>query len=93
MKSVHIQISGRVQGVFFRVYTQKFARELTDVTGFVRNLHDGRVEIFAEGSKESLSKLELWAQKEGSPSSRITKTDISWTDIRTRKFKEFEIKY
>ncbi len=93
MKSVQIHVSGRVQGVFFRVYAQKFARELTDVTGYVRNLPDRRVEIFAEGSKESLIKLVNWAQKKGSPGSRIIKTDVNWNDIRIREFTDFQITY
>ena len=93
MKAVQIHISGRVQGVFFRVYTQKFARELTDVTGYVRNLPDGRVEIFAEGSKESLTKVVNWAQKKGSPGSRIIKTVVNWNDIRIREFTDFQIAF
>ncbi|MCK4848512.1 MAG: acylphosphatase [Candidatus Heimdallarchaeota archaeon] len=93
MKSVKIHVSGRVQGVFFRVYTQKLARELTDVTGYVRNLPDGRVEIFAEGSKESLTKIVDWAQNKGSPGSRIIKTDVDWHDIRICDFTDFQITY
>jgi acylphosphatase len=93
MKSVQIFVSGRVQGVFFRVYAQKFARELTDVTGYVRNLRDGRVEIFAEGLKENLTELVDWAQKEGSPGARIIQVDVSWNDIPTRNFTDFEITY
>jgi acylphosphatase len=93
MKRLQIFVSGRVQGVFFRVYTQKFARELTDVTGYVRNLRDGRVEIFAEGSEKSLSKLEDWARSKGSPGSRITKTEVIWGDLISREFRDFEITF
>ena len=93
MKSVQILVSGRVQGVFFRVYTQKFARELSDVTGFVRNLRDGRVEIFAEGSEESLRQIAKWAATKGSPGSRITGTDITWKDLQIRKFNDFQITF
>lgn len=93
MKSVQIFVSGRVQGVFFRVYTQKFARELSDVTGYVRNLRDGQVEIFAEGTEILLAKLVNWAQTKGSPGSRIMKTDIKWTDIRAREYSDFQITY
>ena len=93
MKTVQIFVSGRVQGVFFRVYCQKFARELADVTGYVRNLPDGRVEIFAEGSKESLTKIVIWAQTKGSPGCRITKTDIKWNDISYNEFNDFQITF
>ena len=93
MQSVQIHVSGRVQGVFFRVYTQKFARELIGITGYVRNLPDGRVEIFAEGSKKSLTKLVQWVEEKGSPGSRIMKTVVNWNDIRIREFSDFQITY
>ena len=93
MKSVQIFVSGRVQGVFFRVYTQKFARELNDITGYVRNLADGRVEIFAEGSIDSLEQLVKWAEKSGSPGSQISKIDFHWSDISIRQFDDFQITY
>lgn len=93
MKSIQIFVSGRVQGVFFRVYTQKFARELPDVTGYVRNLRDGRVEIFAEGPEASLSKLEKWARSKGSPGSRIIKNEVKWGDLVSREFQDFEITF
>ncbi len=93
MQRVQILVSGKVQMVFFRVYTQKFARELSDVSGFVRNLPDGRVEILAEGSKESLAKFVNWAQKKGSPGSRVTKTDVKWNEIKIREYSGFQITY
>jgi len=46
----HIFVSGWVQGVFFRDQTQKWAVSL-QITGWVRNLKDGRVEVIAEGEK------------------------------------------
>jgi acylphosphatase len=93
MKSVQILVTGRVQGVFFRVYTQKFARELSDVTGYVRNLRDGQVEIFAEGPEISLSNLVNWVQTKGSPASRIMKTQMKWADINVREYSDFQITY
>jgi acylphosphatase len=50
-------VSGRVQGVGFRFFTQDIAR-CEGVMGIVRNLPDGRVEIVAEGDDESLARLE-----------------------------------
>ncbi len=93
MKSVRILISGRVQGVFFRVYTQRYARELNGVSGFVRNLNDGRVEIVAEGVEGELKKLVNWSKEEGSPGSTIRSTDITWKEISKRKFSDFQITY
>lgn len=52
-------VSGRVQGVFYRASTLTRAREL-HVTGFVRNLNDGRVEIVACGDETALALLQKW---------------------------------
>ena len=49
-------VSGLVQGVGYRYWVLKRARERA-VTGFVRNLHDGKVEVLAEGTEEALSAL------------------------------------
>ena len=54
-------VSGKVQGVWFRASTQKVATSL-GVTGWVRNLPDGRVEVLACGTKEQVAQLEAWLQ-------------------------------
>jgi len=59
---LHIIVKGRVQGVYFRAYTQKQAVKL-NVNGFVRNLADGSVEIVASGHPEDLQKLVSWCHK------------------------------
>lgn len=55
----HFYISGRVQGVAFRASTQERAAQL-GLSGWVRNLDDGRVEALACGPAEALQKLENW---------------------------------
>ena len=62
-EQVHIFVTGVVQGVFFRVNTEKKAREL-DLKGWVRNTEDGEVEIIAQGSKESLQSLIEWCKSD-----------------------------
>ncbi len=54
-------VSGRVQGVGFRYYVLREAQQL-GLSGYVRNLRDGRVEVVAAGSAEKLGRLEalLW---------------------------------
>jgi acylphosphatase len=52
-------VSGRVQGVYFRGSTQRQAQSL-GITGWVRNLSDGRVEVFACGDAVSIDRLENW---------------------------------
>jgi len=94
MKKVKILVSGRVHGVFFRVYTRDFVRKLSDVTGYVKNLHDGRVEIYAEGPEESLQKLAHWAKEEGSPASQISGIEEIWGNtINKREYKDFKITF
>lgn len=56
MKRVHLIISGRVQGVWFRHNTSKVANKL-GLTGFVRNLPNGDVEVIAEGDEKKLKEL------------------------------------
>ncbi|MFX0124880.1 MAG: acylphosphatase [Candidatus Hodarchaeota archaeon] len=92
MKRVRIYVTGRVQGVFFRAYTRDIARQLT-ICGYVRNLSDGRVEIVAEGTEDSLRKIASWAKNEGSPYSRIDGTEEEWEDIEKPRFSDFQITF
>ncbi len=57
-KCVHIFVHGLVQGVCFRAYTEKQATNL-NLTGWVRNRRDGRVEIMAEGSEPELKERKV----------------------------------
>jgi acylphosphatase len=55
-RRVHLFVSGRVQGVFYRATTAERAREL-GLAGYARNLADGRVEVIAEGSPDAVLAL------------------------------------
>jgi acylphosphatase len=55
-------VSGRVQGVYFRVFTRKKALQL-GVNGYTRNLADGQVEIVAEAEEDILEKFIQWCHK------------------------------
>ena len=87
----HIIVYGLVQGVFFRASTVKKAQEL-GLTGWVRNGKDGEsVEIVAQGSKEQLEKLILWAKK-GSPGAQVEHVEVKWEEDGA-KIKEFMVRY
>lgn len=73
-RKVTIQLSGRVQGVYFRIFTQNHAKQL-GVNGFARNLSDGRVEVVAEGDGEKIDKLIQWCRK-GPPRARVEHVEI-----------------
>lgn len=62
MKQVHLWISGNVQGVGFRASMRRRAKN-NDVTGWVKNLEDGRVEAVLEGEEEDVAKVMDWARK------------------------------
>jgi acylphosphatase len=58
----HVLISGRVQGVYFRDAYRRLARQ-HGVTGWVRNLPDGRVEAVLEGPPDEVHRLVDWAHR------------------------------
>jgi len=77
-KRIHGTVSGRVQGVFFRATTRDEARA-HGLSGWVRNLPDGRVEFAAEGEKSSVQEL-LAFLRVGPPGARVDKLDVEWSD-------------
>lgn len=84
----HILVSGRVQGVFFRDHTQRWARSLS-VNGWVRNVEDGNVEVMAEGERENIESLIIHLE-EGPPMSIVEKVDVDWQEYKG-EFHEFRI--
>ncbi len=84
----HIFVSGRVQGVFFRGYTERWALSL-DLTGWVRNKSDGRVEILAEGERLQIEELIARVGK-GPPRARVQGVDVTWHED-AGEFDEFRI--
>jgi acylphosphatase len=69
MSCCHYLVSGRVQGVGFRSFAQKRARE-QKLVGWVRNLRDGRVELLAQGEEANLAILAKQLQ-EGPPGAQV----------------------
>jgi len=87
---VQILVSGLVQRVFFRAYTQQKAREL-GLTGWVKNLADGRVEALFEGDRENIEKMIEWAQK-GPPRAQVDGCKVIWQEYKG-EFENFEIQH
>lgn len=86
-QSVNIQVKGKVQGVFFRKYTQEKARSL-GLTGFVKNMPDASVQIIASGEREALQELETWCNR-GSPGSVVASVTV--TAVPYMHFETFRI--
>lgn len=79
-------VSGRVQGVFFRASTEEKAQEL-GLTGYARNLNDGRVEVYACGPGSQVDALKTWLQQ--GPSAADV-TDMTCEPADFQSFNEFE---
>ena len=86
----HVFVNGRVQGIFFRSET-RYEANRRNVTGWVRNLPDGRVEAVFEGERGDVEKLIEFC-KRGPPGAKVTKVQVFWED-HTGEFKDFKIRY
>lgn len=86
--SVKILVSGYVQGVGFRFFIARIAHSL-NLKGYVKNLYNGDVEIYAEGSKELLDKVVEKARL-GPAYSHIDSIKLEWLDFKN-KYDKFEI--
>ena len=84
----HVFVTGKVQGVYFRQSTKRQANSL-DVTGWVRNLPDGRVEAIFEGDEE-LVKVAVDYCHYGSRAARVEKVELTWEEY-TGQFKDFQV--
>ena len=77
---VWLRIAGRVQGVGFRYSAMDEARRLA-VSGWVRNTHDGSVELLAEGARERLQRLVTWCHV-GPRGALVTDVEERWLEYR-----------
>ena len=87
MKARKYRVSGLVQGVCFRARTRDEARRL-GVAGWVRNLDDESVEVFAQGPEEDLARLEEFL-REGPPAARVE--SVEQEDAEPRPLEGFRI--
>ncbi|SEM94950.1 acylphosphatase [Mesobacillus persicus] len=90
MLQLKIVVSGKVQGVGYRYFTQMKALQF-GITGWVRNREDGTVEMLTTGTKETLD-LFIEEIRRGNPFSTVDQIDINETEAE-ENYKSFAIKY
>lgn len=88
MERLYLHIFGRVQGVGFRWHTGNRAGEL-GLRGWVRNCPDGSVRVMAEGLRDALEALALWAEQ-GPERARVDRVEVIWGEA-TGEFNNFKI--
>ncbi|NIA02992.1 MAG: acylphosphatase [Nitrospirae bacterium] len=87
---VHLYISGKVQGVYFRENTYKKAR-LLKLSGWVKNLSDGRVEVVIEGTQKYVDEMISWCRIGRAPAT-VTEVEEIWEEPNG-EFYSFDIIY
>ena len=90
LASVQVILYGYVQGVFFRAFASERATQL-GLTGYVRNLPRGTVEVNAEGERKQLDQL-IGYLKNGPPSAKVEKVVTNWSEY-TGRYSRFSIRY
>lgn len=90
MLRLHAIVSGRVQGVFFRVSTRDQAQQFI-LTGWVKNRLDGKVEVICEGPKRNLDRMLEWLHN-GPSFAQVTNVDYSYSE-KEEGFSDFKISY
>lgn len=85
----HLLIRGQVQGVCFRYYTRRTALK-EGVTGWVRNLPDGRVEVIVEGDEQAVAATIAWC-RQGPEIAQVDQIDILEQDA-SGEFADFSIR-
>ena len=89
MQTVHIKVTGKVQGVFYRKYAFEVAIKL-GIDGFVMNDVDGNVVIEATGENEKINEFVQWCH-EGSPMSKVE--EVAVNEIPEKDYQGFTIRY
>lgn len=86
----HIFVSGRVQGVFYRSNVRDKGTSL-GIKGWVRNLHDGRVEAVFEGGRANVEEMVEWCRT-GPPFARVDNVEVKWEAYK-EEFESFSVSY
>jgi acylphosphatase len=84
---IHCYVSGKVQGVWFRATTKDQAEQRA-ITGWARNLPDGRVEVLACGRRQDIADLHAWLQQ-GPP--RAVVTEVYYEELSWQEYEQFVV--
>jgi acylphosphatase len=85
---IHCYVSGKVQGVWFRASAKKQADQL-GITGWARNLPDGRVEVLACGEKNNIATMHAWL-KQGPQLAQVT--EVSYEELPWQVHQDFVVR-
>jgi len=86
----HVWVKGRVQGVGFRAHVEYCARQIGELTGWVRNVGYDTVEAVAEGERQDVE-LFIAAMEQGPRASRVDESTVEW-ETPTGEFQGFGVK-
>ena len=89
-KRIHLFIRGKVQGVFFRQAVKVTAKK-NNISGWARNLDDGRVEVLLEGDDEAVNAVVKWSHI-GPANARVDEVKIKTEEFKN-EFLSFEVLY
>ena len=87
---LHVHVRGRVQGVFFRESTRREASALR-LSGWVRNLSDGRVECCFIGRRDACERA-LAFVRTGPPAASVSHVEAKWEEMNEKPAGGFEIR-
>ena len=87
MKTVHLEITGKVQGVFFRA-TAKDIASIHKICGWIKNTNDDKVEALITGETEGVEAFILWS-KQGPEKANVKHVKV--TDMELKEFDSFEV--
>jgi acylphosphatase len=87
MKTVHIEIEGKVQGVFFRARAKEIA-EIHKISGWIRNTDDGKVEACISGEDDAVEEFISWC-KYGPEEAKVENVSVNYAPVK--KFDKFRV--
>jgi acylphosphatase len=87
MRTAHLEIAGKVQGVFFRAKAKEIA-EIHKISGWIRNTDDGKVEAHVSGEDSAVEEFISWCRY-GPEKARVENVIVNYTDVK--KFDRFVV--